>query len=109
MFVALEVSQQVITTLQPLMVALRTRDAALVRQIVNAASSISLNLAEGAERAGRDQLHHYRIAAGSCREVRAALRVAVGWKHLTPAQVASAESLLDRMGGLLYGLTRQRA
>jgi len=109
MFIALEVSHQLIAELQPLMVLLRTRDAALVRQIVNAASSVALNLAEGAERGGRDQLHHYRIAAGSCREVRAALRVAVGWKHLAGTQVAAAEMTLDRMGGLLFGLTHRRA
>jgi len=44
MFVALETARQLIAALQPLVVGLRTRDPALARQIVNAASSVALNL-----------------------------------------------------------------
>jgi len=108
MFIALSVSVEVIHSLRPVMNALRTRDAALSDQLQRAATSVSLNLAEGAKRTGRDQLHHYRIAAGSCAEARAALAVAAAWGHLDGVDLAAALALLDREAALLHRLTHRR-
>jgi four helix bundle protein len=109
MFIALSVSLSVIRALRPIVAHLRRHDAALARQICNAASSVSLNVAEGAKRSGKDQAHFYRIAAGSCAEVRAALAVGAGWGWLDGADWSAAESLLDRQAALLYRLINRRA
>ena len=61
---------------------LRSFYSKLEDQICRAGSSISLNLAEGNRRAGKDKQNHWRIAAGSADEVRTALRVAEAWGYL---------------------------
>jgi four helix bundle protein len=85
---------------------LRVRDRDLAQQIRRAASSISLNLAEGRRRSGADRLHSWRIAAGSADEVRAALRVAVARGDLEDGDVARALGLLDRVLAMLWRMTR---
>ena len=40
-------------------------------------SSVALNLAEGTGRFGRDRLHHYRIAYGSCQEAKTTVEILV--------------------------------
>jgi four helix bundle protein len=74
---ALEVALQAVEALQPLVAAIARHDRNLASQLRESGSSVPLNLAEGAGRQGGDRLHHYRIAAGSAREVRTTLRVAV--------------------------------
>ncbi len=109
MFIALSVSVLVIRSLRGVVDGLRKRDASLADQVQRAASSAALNVAEGAKRAGRDQLHLYRIAAGSAAEVRAALAVAEAWGHLDGVALASALELLDRQAALLHRLLHRRA
>ena len=104
--VALEVSLDVIRSLRRTIAPLRKSDPKLYDQIRRAASSVCLNLAEGQRRAGKDRKHLWRIAAGSAEEVRTALRVAVAWGDLSPAAVAEALALLDRVLRLVWGLTR---
>ncbi len=48
-----------------------------------------------------------RIAAGEAREVRAALAVAGAWGYLDAAEVAPADAVADRLGGVLYGRMRR--
>jgi len=103
-FEALEISIAVIESLRGPLAALRLRDPDLHQQIRRAASSVPLNLAEGSRRAGRDRLHHFRIASGSAEEVRTALRVAAAWGDLSRDQIAPALALLDRSLRLLWGL-----
>jgi four helix bundle protein len=83
---------------------LQRRDKALADQARRAASSVLLNLEEGNQRTGGDRDHLFRIAAGSLAELRAALRIAIVWRHVE--EPVAALALLDRLGGLLYGLTR---
>jgi hypothetical protein len=52
----------------------------LADQARRAAASVSLNLAEGSGRAGRDRLQHHRIAYASVKETMAAL----AWKLARP-------------------------
>jgi four helix bundle protein len=104
MFQALELSLDVIRSLRLPLEALRSRDPDLYRQIRRAASSVALNLAEGAERSGKDRVHHYRIASGSAKEVLAALRVAVAWGDVQAPAIAPALQLLDRLGAMLWRL-----
>ena len=105
-FDALEISLDVIRSLRQPLARIRLRDRSLHDQIRSAASSIPLNLAEGRRRAGGDRAHHWRIAAGSADELRAALRVAVAWGDVEDADVSRALDLLDRVLAMLWRLTR---
>ena len=102
---ALDVSYDVIRSLRVPVSGLRTQDPKLGAQMRAAASSISLNLAERNRRAGKDRLHHWRIATGSADELRSALRVAVSWGDIEEQEIAPALHLLDRVLATLWRLT----
>jgi four helix bundle protein len=63
-------------------------------QYDRAVLSIALNLAEGGSRIGKDRVHFFRIAYGSCREVQACLTIA---GHPLFAKA-------DELGGMIYRL-----
>ena len=74
--------------------------AFLRNQLLRAASSISLNLAEGsAKPIGKDRLRFYRIALGSLRECQAVL-------DLNP-RLNNLKVMADHLGGSLYRLCYQ--
>jgi four helix bundle protein len=94
--------------LRPALEALTRRDRDLEDQMRRAAASVVLNIAEGAQRIGKDRLHHYRIAAGSAAEVRSALGLAKAWGYVDVAVVVIVDSLLDRVLAMLWRLTHGR-
>ncbi len=102
-FVALSVSFELIEALAPMMPAIEARNRSLSDQIYRAASSISLNLGEGAASQKGNRQKHYSLANGSASEVRAALRVAQAWGWVCASDRVLA--ILDRLMGLLWGLT----
>jgi four helix bundle protein len=102
----LEVSLELIRCLRDVVATLARYDADLAAQIRRAASSVPANLGEGQRRAGRDCRYHYRVAAGSAEEVRAALRTAAAWGYVDADTVARPLALLDRLGAMLYRMTR---
>ena len=109
MFITMQVSHEVVRALRPVVAQLLLRDKDLASQIRRAATSAVLNLAEGEKRAGKDQTHHYRIAAGSASEARVALRVADDWGLVDDVDVAAIDQLMDRQAALLHRLIfRQR-
>ena len=105
MFVAYDVALDLIRALRPVIAQLRSHSAEAGSQVERAASSIVLNLAEGARRGGRDPRRFYDMAHGSAGEIRGALDLAdaLGWE----IESAPARALLDRELGLLWGLTRR--
>jgi four helix bundle protein len=103
---AYDVSLDLIRELRAVVVTLRRHDRDLASQLQRAATSISLNVAEGRDRSGGDQRRFYEIAAGSAGEVGAALDAAEAWGW--PVAVAPSRALLHRLRGLLYGLTHGR-
>ncbi|MDD9941534.1 MAG: four helix bundle protein [Myxococcales bacterium] len=105
-FVALDVALTLIHSLRAPVNRIRRHHAKHANQIVDAASSIAANLAEGNRRTGKDRLHLFRIAAGSADETRVHLLVAKGWGWVSEQEVTQALSLLDRELRLLHGLTR---
>ena len=105
-FIALEKSLDVIRRLRPIVPELRKHDAYLADQIQRAATSIPLNLAEGRGRTGNDRRRFWRIAAGSCEELRCALRVATAWAYLSPHDVAETQGRLEELGAILWSLRR---
>ena len=104
-FQVLEAAQQMVRQLKPVVQAVARVDRPLADQLRRAASSVPLNIAEGNGRAGNDRLHYFRVAAGSAREVRAALQVAEGWGHVDPEATAPAHSEASRVLAMLWRLT----
>ena len=85
--------------------AAEIRNAELRNQLQRAASSVVLNLAEGSGRVGKDRMHFYRIAYGSCRECQAAVEI-VGRTGLAQAALVSQwREEFDRLGAILWRLT----
>jgi four helix bundle protein len=105
-FVAIDVAYAAAKLVKEPIEALTRRNRALGDQAQRAASSVVLNLEEGNCRAGGDRLHAFRIAEGSAKELRAALRLGSIWGHI--AEPVAALALLDRLSGLIYGLTHPR-
>ena len=104
-FQALELSLQVIRSLGTPLRKIRAQDPRLAEQLRAAASSVTLNLAEGRKRTGRDRLHHWRIAAGSAEETLSCLRVAEAWGYIAAVDVERPLRLLDRVLAILWRLT----
>ena len=104
MFIAYEVSLDLIRSVRDLVPRIQRFDSDLADQLKRAASSVTLNLAEGARLQAGNKRRHYDIAHGSANEVKGALDLveAWGWSIDTTA----ARELVDRQLGLLWGLTR---
>ena len=95
MFIAYDVSLQLIRSLRPLVPVLKKHDRDLADQLRRAATSVALNLGEGRRRAGGDQRRHYEIAHGSAGEVLTALDVARAWGYVVDD--VDAKQHLDRL------------
>ena len=107
MFIAYDVSLELIRELRTLMPAIQRFDRELATQIRNAAGSITLNLSEGQRSGGGNQRRHYELAHGSANEVKGALAVAEAWGWIESAERALA--ILDRLLALLWRLTHPRS
>jgi len=107
MFIAYEVSLEVITSLRSVVPLIERQDRDLADQLKRAASSVALNLAEGQRLTKGNKPKHYAIAHGSANEVRAALQTALAWGWLEDASEALAK--VDRLLALLWRLTHPRA
>ncbi len=105
-FDAFEVSLQIIRKLEGPLQALEKRDPSLAVQLRRAAASVSLNIAEGRRRTGKDRLHLWRVAAGSAGEVVASLRVAEAFGYVDAEASAEALGLGDRVLAMLWRMTR---
>ena len=64
-----------------------------------------LNLAEARQRAGRDRMHLYRVAAGSAAETRTALKIARAWRYVAAEEIVDVIALCDRVYVMLWRLT----
>jgi four helix bundle protein len=106
-FIALEVSYELIEALAKLVPVIARPDRDLADQIRRAASSVSLNLAEGQRSMKGNRQKHYSIAHGSANEVKAGLRVAKAWGWIGADERALA--VLDRLLALLWRLTQVNA
>jgi four helix bundle protein len=105
-FHALEVSLELVRSLRGVLAKLRTRSRKLSGQLEDALISVPLNIGEGRRRAGRDRLHHWRIAAGSAEETRTCLRVAEALGILEWQELEAPLELIDRVLAMLWRLCR---
>ena len=102
MFIAYEVSIELVHALRNLVPTIKRHDRDLADQIHRAATSVALNLSEGQRLTGGNQRRHYEIAHGSANEVRAAIQVAEAWGYVD--DVAAVRHTLDRLLALLWRL-----
>jgi len=106
MFIAYEVSLELIVALRPIVPIIESYDRDLADQVRRAGSSVVLNLAEGNKSAKGNKQKHFAIAHGSASEVRAGLQTAVAWGWIEPWMAAPA--VLDRLMALLWRLRHPR-
>ena len=106
MFIAREVSIDLVTSLREVVPIIERSDRDLADQLRRAASSVVLNLAEGQRSAKGNKQKHYAIAHGSANEVKAALEVARAWGWIDESR--EPRDLLDRLLALLWRLTHPR-
>ena len=107
MFKVAELSFQLIEDLRPLVGEIKKRDRSLADQLMRAASSVALNVAEGQLSDAGNMRARFFTAAGSANESRAALRVAVGWGHITTEAAAPARERLNHIIPILWKLTHR--
>jgi four helix bundle protein len=105
MFASLEVSYLVIKAVRPLVRTIEHGDRDLAEQIRRAATSVSLNLAEGQRSRKGNRMKHYGIAHGSANEIKCGLNLAVALGHLDESAAVDALAILDRQLRLLWKLT----
>lgn len=105
-FVVEELSLQLIAELKPLVARIKRRDRSLADQLVRAASSVALNIAESNYSDPGNRRARLFTAAGSANEVRAALRVAMAWGYCVAGEAEGARGLVDRAIAMLWKLTR---
>ena len=99
------VSIELIQFLRPLVERIRRRDRSLADQLVRAANSIALNVAEADRSDGGTARSRFHSAAGSASETLMALRAAVAWGYIGAQAAHAAEQHLDRIRAL-WKLTR---
>jgi four helix bundle protein len=101
-----ELSFEVIESLRVLVPRIKRHDRSLADQLVRAASSVALNIAEAELSDPGNRKARFFTAAGSANETLAALRVAVAWRYLQAADAEVASLLLRRVVAMLWKLTR---
>ncbi len=107
MFIAYEISKQLIVSLRPLVPVIRSNDRDLADQLRRAAQSVLLNLGEGQKFQNGNRRKHYEIAQGSANEVKAALDAAEAWGWIE--ERGEERELLDRLLAVLWKLTHAPA
>lgn len=102
-----EVALELVEDLQPLVVRIRRQERSLADQLVRAASSVVLNIAEADYSDPGTKRSRLFTAAGSANEVRAAVRLAVAWRYCRAEELQGAQQKLERIIGTLWKLTRR--
>ncbi|HEY2409122.1 MAG TPA: four helix bundle protein [Polyangiaceae bacterium] len=103
-----QIALEAIAALRPLMPLIRRSDRSLADQLARAASSVVLNLAEGACSDPGNRRARYFSAAGSANEARAALRVAITWGYFAQERSGGGGAAVGSRGGYVVALTRGR-
>ena len=82
-----------LSTLRPVIAGIARQDRDLARQLRRAATSVLLNLAEGAGQRGGHRRERYRTALGSVLEVRACIDAGVALGYLKTPEPALHDRL----------------
>jgi four helix bundle protein len=101
-----QLSIELVEVLRPLVPRIRRHDRSLADQLVRAASSVALNIAEGEHSDPGNRKARFYSAAGSANETLAALRVAVAWGYFAEKEAEVAVGMVRRVIGMLWKMTR---
>ena len=107
MLIAYQVALELVRKLRPVLADIHKHDTHLADQLKRAATSVTLNLAEGQPKKAGNKRRAYETAHGEAREVLGCLDCAVAWGWTTDD--GSARVTLDRLLRLCWGLTHGRA
>ena len=102
-----DVAFEMVSGIRPLIEKIARHDRSLAGQLRRCASSVPLNIGEGAYSRGGNQLSRFQDAAGSANETRSALRVAEAWGYIRAEQRRPVDTLLDRICAMLWRLTHR--
>ncbi len=83
-------------------------DRNLADHMHRSAQQSFLNIAEARSARGRNEVAKFTNALCEAREARAAVAVAIAWGYVTAQEAQLADSNLNRMGGMLWGLTHRK-
>ncbi len=78
-------------------------------QVVRSASSVPANNSEGHGRAGRDRIHHYRIAYASAKEVDSHLRLLAQANAIDRTRTNTALLLFDEVRAMTWRMIHRKA
>jgi four helix bundle protein len=100
-----DVMLDVIREMRPMITAIERSDTNLARQLKASASSVTLNIAEGAGSFGGTRRERYRSALGSARETLSNLRTAeaFGYVRALPEEVVAG---MNQVIGTLVRVAR---
>ena len=99
-------SFDMVAAIRPLVTRIRRYDRSLADQLVRAASSVALNVAEAEYSDPGNKRARLFTAAGSANETRAALKLASAWGYFAAADAEAALAIVGRVAAMLRGLTR---
>ena len=99
-----QIALDAVRKLRPLVERIQRRDKNLADQLRRAASSVVLNLAEGAYNQAGHRRSRLESARGSANEARAALSVASAWGYVSEGDAAEVDALYERVLRMTYRL-----
>jgi four helix bundle protein len=102
-----EISFEMVAAVRPLVARIKRQDRSLADQLVRAASSVALNIAEADMSDPGNQRARFYTAAGSANESLAALRLAVAWGYVAEEEATASSALLRRILAMLWKLARR--
>ena len=76
----------------------------LAEQVIRSAASVPANLSEGHGRAGRDRMHHWRIAFASAKEVDTHIRLLARSNSVDCQRATEALNLFDEVRAMTWRL-----
>ncbi len=103
-----DLALQMLEHIKPIIDKVRRHDRNLADHMQRSAQQSFLNIAEARSAYGRNEIAKFTNALCEAREARGAVQVAVAWGYVTEGECRLADADLDRMGGMLWGLTHRR-
>jgi four helix bundle protein len=103
-FIVLSLANQAAADTCALVARVRGRLASIADQVIRAAVSVPLNLAEGNGRSGNDRPYHFRVAYASAAEAAAGIDILLRIGAIDHAKACETLVLIDRVRAMTYRL-----
>ena len=106
-FIVYDLALQMLKGFKPLIDQVRHHDRPLADQMQRAGQSVFLNIAEGQSARGKNELARFHTALAECREIRAALKLAMAWGYVGGAACDAVDNELDQIAAILWTLVHR--